>query len=144
MELNLNVSDIHWLNSSVEIALAVIILFKVKLLRVKLSLFACAVISVIWHSSVPDTISAGSLSWGFFLIESLRYLAWVIVLLHLLMLARGTKLPNIWAYGLYITLFITLSLFVFNSGGATLKKFNAKTKRTAMFNVCFIINILND
>ncbi|MEJ6121122.1 PEP-CTERM system histidine kinase PrsK [Vibrio sp. 2-Bac 85] len=120
MELNLVVSDIHWLNSSVEIALAVIILFKVKLLRVKLSLFACAVVSVIWHGAVPDTISAGSLSWGFFLIESLRYLAWVIVLLYLLMLARGTKLPNIWAYGLYGTLLITLTLFIYNINNTAL------------------------
>jgi len=114
MELNLSLSNPYWLHSSVEIALAIIILFKVKILRIKVSLFACALISVIWHISVPDSISSASLSWGFFLLESLRYLSWVIVLLYLLMLARDSKLPNIWAYNLYAALFITLFLFIYN------------------------------
>lgn len=120
MELNLSLSDTHWLHSSVEVALAIIILFKVKLIRIKISLFACAVISIIWHLSVPNSISAASLSLAFFLLESLRYLSWVIVLLYLLMLARGTKLPNIWGYSLYATLFITLSLFIYNFNNAEL------------------------
>ena len=114
MELNFSLSNPYWLHSSVEIALAIIILFKVKIIRIKVSLFACALISVIWHISVPDSISSGSLSWSFFLLESLRYLSWVIVLLYLLMLARSSKLPNIWGYSLYITLLITLFLFIYN------------------------------
>ncbi|MEL0660714.1 XrtA/PEP-CTERM system histidine kinase PrsK [Psychromonas arctica] len=119
MELNLILNQGNWLNSCVEIALAIIILFNISITRIKISLFTCAVISIIWHVSVPDVISASSLSWSFFLLEALRYLSWVIVLLYLLMLTRGAKLPNIWGYSLYTGLFVTLSLFIYS--------FNANT-----------------
>ena len=119
MELNLILNQGNWLNSCVEIALAIIILFNISITRIKISLFTCAIISIIWHVSVPDVISASSLSWSFFLLEALRYLSWVIVLLYLLMLTRGAKLPNIWAYSLYTALLVTLSLFIYS--------FNANT-----------------
>ena len=119
MELNLILNQGNWLNSCVEIALAIIILFNISITRIKISLFTCAIISIIWHVSVPDVISASSLSWSFFLLETLRYLSWVIVLLYLLMLTRGSKLPNIWAYSLYTALLVTLSLFIYS--------FNANT-----------------
>ena len=114
MELSHNFRDIYWLNSCVEIALAIIILFKVPIPRVKINLFVCAVISVIWHISSPDLISTASLSWSFFLLEFLRYLSWVILLLHLVMLARGTKLPSLWAYCLYSALITISLLFIYN------------------------------
>jgi len=114
MEFNLILNEGNWLNSCIEAALAIIILFNVPILRIKISLFACALISILWHISAPDSISSNSLSWSFLLLESLRYLSWVIVLLYLLMLSRGTKLPNTWAYGLYATLFATFSLYVYN------------------------------
>ncbi|WP_413692327.1 hypothetical protein [Psychromonas sp. KJ10-2] len=114
MEFSVNLFEGNWLKSSVEIALAIIILFKIPIMRIKVSLFACAVISVIWHLSAPETISAASFSWRFLLLESLRYLSWIIVLLYLLMLSRQSKLPNSWAYSLYTALAIILTLFIYN------------------------------
>jgi len=68
MEFSLNLIEGNWLKSCVEIALAMIILFKVPILRIRISLFACAVISVIWHSTVPGSISAAS-----FLVDNQNY-----------------------------------------------------------------------
>ncbi|MEG3754539.1 XrtA/PEP-CTERM system histidine kinase PrsK [Psychromonas arctica] len=114
MEFSFNLIEGNWLKSCVEIALAMIVLFKVPILRIRISLFACAVISVIWHSSVPESISAASFSWSFLLLESLRYLSWIIALLYLLMLSRQSKLPNSWAYSLYAAMTVILVLFLYN------------------------------
>ena len=119
MELNQILNEGNWLNSCVEIALAIIVLFNISITRIKVSLFACAVISVIWHASAPDVVTASAWSWSFFFLDILRYLSWVIVLLYLLMLTRGAKLPIMWAYSLYTALLVTLSLFIYSFNHST-------------------------
>jgi putative PEP-CTERM system histidine kinase len=112
MEFIHSLNEDGWLHSCVEITLAFIIVYYIPILRIKLSLLACAIISILWQVVVPDSISASVFSTSFLLLEALRYLSWVIVLLHLLMLTRGTKLPKSWAYSLYLTISVILVLFI--------------------------------
>ena len=114
MEFIHSLNEGGWLHSCVEVTLALIILFYIPILRIKLSLLIYALVAVCWQVSIPESLTYSMLSWSFFLLESLRYITWIIVLLHLLMLARGAKLPTVWNYGFYLTLAITSSLFIYH------------------------------
>jgi len=100
-----------WFSGSIELALAFTALLKVPLNSIKLSFFCCALLSSLWHISLPTTqeysIAASNvLLW----LEGLRYLTWSLLLINLLMLSRGEKLPRFWRYILHasIGLFIVL------------------------------------
>ncbi|MFT5880914.1 MAG: putative PEP-CTERM system histidine kinase [Moritella sp.] len=114
MDYYYNLKILGWLAGSVEIALAITVLFKISITRIKVSFFACAVISAVWHISLPISPEFSVVtSWQFLFMEGLRYLAWLLILVHLLMLSRGTKLPVTWALNLYLSLTLLLLLLAY-------------------------------
>lgn len=90
---------------SVEIALAITVLLKIRITPIKGSFFAYALTATIWHISMPTLLSTPSVhSLQFLLIEALHYLTLILMLLCLLMLSRSTKLPALWKRTLSITI----------------------------------------
>jgi putative PEP-CTERM system histidine kinase len=95
---------------SVEIALALTVIFKVRITRIKTSFLVCALTAGVWHLSMPIQLNSVFInSIQFLLIESLRYLTLLLMLLCLLMISRNTKLPLVWTR----TFIISIPAFIF-------------------------------
>ncbi len=110
---NIEFSDL--LLSSVEIALAVIVLLKIRITRIKISFLICAITSAIWHLSIPNQLDSPLVSsLQFTLLETLHYLALLLMLLSLLMLSRNTRLPRCWSISLFTTIPILMVAFVYS------------------------------
>ena len=110
---NTGIGDISLI--SVEIALAITVFFKVRIIRIKASFVICAMTAAIWHISMPIQLSSPLVnSLQFLLIESLRYLTSLLILLSLLMLSRSTKLPKVWTWALSITLPTLFIYFIYS------------------------------
>jgi putative PEP-CTERM system histidine kinase len=100
---------------SVEIALALTVIFKVRINRIKASFLVFALTASIWHLSIPIQLNNLLInSIQLLLIESLRYLTLMLMLLCLLMISRNAKLPLLWTRTLIIGIPAFVIVFIYS------------------------------
>ena len=84
MDFYSKLTVLDWFGASVEVVLALVILFKISVTRIKLSLFSYAIVSGLWQVYLPvSPYDTAVSSWAFLSIEGLRYLTWLLALLYL-------------------------------------------------------------
>ncbi|PKF61428.1 PEP-CTERM system histidine kinase PrsK [Psychromonas sp. psych-6C06] len=115
MDFYQNTEFSNLLLGSVEIALAIVVFFKIHITRTKISFLIYALCAVVWHISLPTQLDSYLVnSAQLLIIEALRYLTLLLMLLCLLMLSRGTKLPALWSTTLFITIPVLIISFIYS------------------------------
>jgi len=116
MDYYYTLTKLDWFSGSIELALAFTAILKVPLTPVKFSFFACALLSALWHISLPTSqahiVVVNNLS---LCLEGLRYSTWSLLLINLLMLSRGEKLPAYWRFALFFTIGLFSLLFLLSA-----------------------------
>lgn len=103
----------NYLIACVEVALALTALVKIKNLKLKVSFCVLAIFAALWHITlIHNPFYNLPSSYQFQILEILRYLAWSLVLISLLMYAQKQRLPKRWSMLIYTSIAATAIVWI--------------------------------
>ncbi|MCG6200941.1 XrtA/PEP-CTERM system histidine kinase PrsK [Psychromonas antarctica] len=132
-----------YLIGSVEIALALTALVKIKDVKIKISLCFLALFAALWHITLtPSPFYNISSSYQFQLLEILRYMGWCLVLVYLLMYSQSTRLPMRWSTLIYVSITVVVTIWVLGLNSALAQFIQPKSWLYIKIGACLVAIVI--
>ncbi len=135
-------APLDWLYISMELMLAAVVALKMPLPRIRIFFVLAALASALWHFHsnrlLLPLIAPGNHQ---LILEILRYLCWLLLLLELLMLSRGDRLPKFWTWPLYTLLTSLVVAFIWTTAPHSSTRFYAAALYGGIF-CCLLLIVV--